>query len=240
MALGNDVAREISVVWHGQAIVAQSIVPPLTEGYRLDLRTETGTYDLARARALLDMYGYLDRNGDGWREQPDGSPLVMELSTQSDGLSRSRDELWKKSMDSLGLRMVLKTAQWPENLKSVRTGKFMIWRVGSLAATPDGHGALERAYGGSIGKGNLARFKLAEFDKMYEKMKMLPSGAERQELFDRTAQILTSYVPYRIAVHRIITDMSYPWLTGYRRPPFWVDWWQYVDIDAALHKRLAP
>ena len=239
MVLGNDVDREIRIAWRGQAVPAQSIVPPLTEGYRADLRTEMGTYDLARARALLDMYGYLDRDGDGWREQPDGKPFVMELSTQSDQLSRSRDELWKKSMDALGLRMVLKTAQWPENLKSVRSGKFMLWRVGSSAATPDGHGALERAYGGSIGKGNLARFKLAEFDRLYERMKMLPSGAERQELFDRCAQLMTAYVPYRIAVHRILTDMSYPWVIGYRRPPFWLDWWQYVDVDTALQKKVS-
>ncbi len=239
MVLGNDVDREIRIAWRGQAIPAQTIVPPLTEGYRADVRTEMSTYDLARARALLDMYGYLDRDGDGWRELPDGKPLVLELSTQSDQLSRSRDELWKKSMDALGLRMVLKTAQWPENLKSARSGKFMLWRVGSSAATPDGHGALERAYGGSIGKGNLSRFKLAEFDKLYDRMKMLPSGAERQALFDRTAQLMTAYVPYRVAVHRILTDMGYPWVIGYRRPPFWLDWWQYVDIDTALQKKVA-
>ena len=238
MVLGNDVDREIRIAWRGQAVPAQSIVPPLTEGYRADLRTEMGTFDLARARALLDMYGYIDRDGDGWRELPDGKPLVMELSTQSDQLSRTRDELWKKSMDALGLRMVLKTAQWPENLKSARSGKFMLWRVGSSAATPDGHGALERAYGGSIGKGNLARFKLAEFDKIYERMKMLPSGTERQELFDRSAQLMTAYVPYRIAVHRILSDMSYPWVVGYRRPPFWLDWWQYVDIDMSLKQQV--
>ncbi len=240
MVLGNDVDREIRIAWRGQAIPAQTIVPPLTEGYRADVRTEMGTYDLARARALLDMYGYVDRDGDGWRELPDGKPLVLELSTQSDQLSRSRDELWKKSMDALGLRMVLKTAQWPENLKSVRSGRFMLWRVGSSAATPDGHSSLERAYGGSIGKGNLARFKLAEFDKLYDRMKMLPSGAERQTLFDREAQIMTAYVPYRTAVHRILTDMSYPWVVGYRRPPFWLDWWQYVDIDMSLQKKAVP
>ncbi|MEO8526520.1 MAG: ABC transporter substrate-binding protein [Caldimonas sp.] len=239
MVLGNDVDREIRIAWRGQAIPAQSIVPPLTEGYRPDLRTEMSTYDVARARALLDMYGYVDRDGDGWRELPDGKPLVLEMATQSDQLSRARDELWKKSMDALGLRMVLKTAQWPENLKSVRSGRFMLWRVGSSAATPDGHGALERAYGGSIGKGNLSRFKLAEFDKLYDRMKMLPSGPERQALFDRTAQIMTAYVPYRVAVHRILTDMSYPWVIGYRRPPFWLDWWQYVDVDTALQKKAA-
>ena len=41
------------------------------------LRTDNSRYDVARAKALLDIYGYVDRDGDGWREQPDGSPLVL-------------------------------------------------------------------------------------------------------------------------------------------------------------------
>src|ERR1019366_3207717 len=127
MALGNDVGREIRIARHGQAIPAQSILPPMIEGYRSDLRMSE--YDPARAKALLDIYGYVDRNGDGWREQPDGRPLLLEMATQSDQVSRQLDELWKKDMDALGLRATLKTAPWPENLKSVRAGKFMLWRV---------------------------------------------------------------------------------------------------------------
>ena len=42
MILGNDINLEIRTVWRGQAIPAQTIVPPLTEGYRSDLRTESG------------------------------------------------------------------------------------------------------------------------------------------------------------------------------------------------------
>ena len=64
-------------------------------------------YDVARAKALLDIYGYVDRDGDGWREQPDGKPLVIEMATQSDQVTRQLDELWKKDMDALGLRIAL-------------------------------------------------------------------------------------------------------------------------------------
>ena len=47
-----------------------------------------GEYDPAKAKALLDTYGYLDRNGDGWREPPDGKPLVLEVASETDQLSR--------------------------------------------------------------------------------------------------------------------------------------------------------
>ena len=231
IVLGTDIQREIAIARHGQAIPAQSLLPPLIEGYRPDLRTEMGSYDPARAKALLDLYGWRDRDGDGWRERPDGSPLVLELNTQTDQATRQLDELWKKDMDALGLRAVLKHAQWPENLKSARAGKFMIWRVGSLASTPDGQGALERAYGPSVGKGNIARFRNADFDRLYEQLKAAPSGAGRQALFDRAVRIVTAYAPYRMHVHRILTDLTYPWIVGYRHPAFWSDWWQFIDID---------
>ena len=231
IALGTDVSREIALARHGQAIPAQSIIPPLTAGYRADLHTEMGDYNPARAKALLDLYGYVDRDGDGWREQPDGSPLLLELATQSTQANRQLDELLKKDLDALGLRVALKVAQWPENLKAVRSGHFMLWRVGSLASTPDGQGALERAYGPSVGKGNLARFELPAFDKLYEQLKLLPDGPERQAVFDAATKLLVAYVPYRVSVHRIVTDLSARRLVGYRRPPFWIDWWQYVDIE---------
>ena len=237
MVLGNDVSREILIARHGQAIPAQSIVAPMLEGYRGDLHTEMGVFDVARAKALLDIYGYVDRDGDGWRERPDGQPLVLEMATQSDQVSRQLDELWKKDMDALGLRSALKTAQWPENLKSARAGKFMVWRVGTLASTPDGQNPLERAYGPSVGKGNIARFRLPAFDRIYEELTALPSGPKRQALFDKTADLLAAYAPYRIGTHQIVTDLSYSWLTGYRRPPFWIDWWQYVDVDTGAQRK---
>jgi ABC-type transport system substrate-binding protein len=231
MVLGTNVQREITLLRYGQAIPAQSMMVPHTSGYRSDLRTEMSEYNPARAKALLDMYGYLDRDGDGWRERPDGSPLLLEMSTQSDAASRQLDELWKKDMDVLGLRVRLKVAQWPENLKSARAGRFMLWKVGSSAGSPDGQGSLERDYGPSTGGSNIARFQLAAFDRIYDRMKGLPDGPERQALFDEATKIVVAYVPYRIGVHRILTDLAYPWVIGYRRPPYWQDWWQYVDID---------
>src|ERR1035438_6145438 len=55
MVLGNNVGREIRIARHGQAIPAQSIVAPMLEGYRADLRTDMSVYDVARAKALLDV-----------------------------------------------------------------------------------------------------------------------------------------------------------------------------------------
>jgi peptide/nickel transport system substrate-binding protein len=229
--LAYDVEREITVVRHGQAVPAQSCVPPHTFGYDPRYRSENSLFDLARAKALLDLYGYVDRNGDGWREQPDGSPLAIELSSPPDQVYRLLTEVRKKSLDALGVRLTVRIGNWAEQLKAARAGNFMVWTVGSSASTPDGQGALERDYGPASGAANLARFRLAAFDRLYERMKGLPDGPERQALFTEANNLLIAYAPYKVHVHRIVTDLWQPWLVGYRRPLFWQDFWQYVDVD---------
>ncbi|MEO8299091.1 MAG: ABC transporter substrate-binding protein [Burkholderiales bacterium] len=230
IGLGLNIRREITLARRGEAIPAQGAVVPGTYGYDPALRSEAGLYDPARARALLDTYGYTDRNGDGWRERPDGSPLVLRMLSQSDQTSRQLDELFKKDLDALGLRLELVVGQWAENLKATRNGRFMMWRVGSTANSPDGQDALERGFGGSVGKANLARFQLPAFDAVYRQMTALPDGPQRLALFGQANKLLLAYEPYRVHVHRMVTDIAQPWVIGYRKPLFWNGWWQFVDV----------
>ena len=65
----------------------------------------TTVYDPAAARALLDRFGYRDRDGDGYRERPDGSPLTVVRGTLPESWYREADTLWKKNMDAIGIRM---------------------------------------------------------------------------------------------------------------------------------------
>lgn len=231
ISLAIDVQREIRLARRGQAVQAQSPIVPHTTGYSADYKSETGDYDPARAMALLDLYGYMDADGDGWRDLPDGKPLVVIRSTQPDNASRQLDELWQKNLKAVGIKAQFKTAKWPENLKSARGGKFMIWGVGSSASQPDGVSALQRLYGPATGGQNLSRFKMPEYDAIYDRLQALPDGPEREALFLQAKRIATTYMPYKQHVHRILTDMAHPWVIGYRRALFWQDWWQYVDID---------
>ena len=229
--LAVDVEREIRIVRRSQAIPAQSPVVPHTTGYDPDYKSEMSDHDPARAMALLDMYGYVDRNGDGYRELPDGSPLVIERRSQSDSEYRQLDALWQKNLKAVGIRVEIKIAQWPQNLKAAQAGDFMVWPVGSSASQPDGLGALQRLYGPSSGGANLSRFKLPAFDMLYDRMKRLPDGPEREALFFEAKRLSTAWAPYRQHVHRIYTDMAHPWVIGYRRPFFSGRWWHMVEID---------
>ena len=233
ISLAYDVRREIVLARRGQAVPAQSPLKPNTTGYDPAYKSEMGDYDPARAKALLDLYGYVDKDGDGWRDLPDGSPLVITRNSQSDSLSRSLDELWDKSLRAVGIKLQLKIQQWPENLKAAQAGSYQMWSVASTASQPDGLGIVQRYYGPASGTQNLPRFKYAPLDALYDKMQAIPDGPEREALFKEVKRIAAAYLPWKVHVHRIVTDIQQPWMSGYRRPLFWLDFWQYVDIDPA-------
>lgn len=228
-----DIDQEIRLFWRGQAVPAQSSLMPHTTGYDPAFVTEVSEYDLAKAKALLDLHGYVDRDGDGWREQPDGSPLVLQWHTTPDQQARQRDELRRKDMSALGLRVEFKAALWPENLRNARAGKLMIWNLGYSAAAPDGQPALDRGAAVHAGGANLSRFRDPRFDALYEKMRAMPDGPEREALFLEGKRLLAVYAPYRYHVHRILTDLAWPWVNGYRRQFYTNVFWQYIDIDNA-------
>ncbi|WP_280153335.1 ABC transporter substrate-binding protein [Piscinibacter sp. XHJ-5] len=240
IALGMDTRTEIEHAYSGLGVVAQSLYLPFTRGFDVHDKSEFGDYDPPRAKALLDMYGFLDRDGDGWRDMPDGSPLVLRVASQSDKRSRRIAEVLHKNMAALSVRVNFEIAQWPENLKAARAGKLAMWSVGSYADAPDGQGALTQYHSKQIGGQNFARFKLPALDALYERMQVLPDGPERDALFRDAQKLAIAYMPYKHKLSRISTDMAYPWLVGYRRPVFWTHWWQYVDIDESRRTPRAP
>ncbi len=236
--LANDVDGEIRNVRRNQAVPAQSPIVPHTTGYDPNFKSEMSEFNPAKARALLDLYGYTDKDGDGWRDLPDGSPLILVRGTQPEQIYRQFNEQYSKDMKRIGIRVTYDTAQWAEHLKQARAGRLQLWMLGSTAASPDGQQAFQRVHGPQSGGQNLSRFALPEFDAIYDKLSQLPDGPERDELFKRAKLLIVAYAPYKYHTHRIRTDMWHPWVQGYRRPLFWLNWWHMVDVDMHLRAKV--
>lgn len=231
ISLAYNTAEEVRLPRRNQAIVSQGPIMPLTRAYNANTRSEMGVFDRSKAMALLDMFGYTDKDGDGWRDQPDGKPLTLEYATISTADYRELNEIWKKNMDAIGIRVEFKYGQWPEQLKAARNGKLMMWSLGLGGGSPDGAGVLAVGYSQSIGAQNYARFKLPEYDEIYRKINRMPDSPERTELIEQAVKLLVAYAPYKFVSHRIGTDLTHPWVQGYVRNPIARDFWKYIDID---------
>jgi ABC-type transport system substrate-binding protein len=233
ISLAYNVEEKIRLARRNQAIPAQGPTPPTTWGYDPKFKSEMSEYSPARAMALLDMYGFADKDADGWRDLPDGKPLVLEYSITPTAQDRELSEVWKKSMNAVGIKIVFKMGKWPEHLKAARAGKLMMWALGGTAASPDGGSFLDFGYGPQKFEGNLAGFQNDEYDKLYRQQVVLPDGPERLAIMKQLVKILVAYMPYKFSAHRIRTDVMQPWLVGYRRHPTSRAFWRYVDIDTS-------
>jgi ABC-type transport system substrate-binding protein len=236
IVLGQDASEEIRMRFKNQAIPAHSPVGPGVNGYDPEFRSSASQYDPVRSKALLDMYGYVDCDGDGFRDMPQApgaacKPLTIEMAAAPDREFQTVVELWKKNMDAIGIRMDFRRAKWPDLLKESKAGKLQMWTVGWSAAVPDADSFFVMLYGPNAGQANHSRFQVAAFDRLYEQAKRLPHGPERNAIYREMNRIFHVYSPWRLGAHRIYNDLAQPWLVGYMRHPVMRGWWKYVDID---------
>lgn len=231
IALAYDNQAEIHRVFRGQGVPAQSMLVPGVYGYDPHFKSAAGTGDLARARALLDVYGYRDHDGDGFREHPDGRPLTLRMSGLPESRQRALNELWQKQMRALGLRMVFETGSFGELIKNSLSGRLQMWSYSWSTGQPDGEFFLGLAYGPNAGQANDARIQLPAFDRVYDAQAVLPDGPERLALMHQAQRLMLAYQPYLPHFHALRVDLTQAGVIGYRRHPFTRDWWRFTALE---------
>lgn len=236
MILGYHDDQEISIIRNNRARAAQSPIPPGVVGYDATYTARDQDYDPARAKALLDMYGYVDRDGDGYREQPDGTALAINYKNRT-GLEYTKiSQLWVKSMQAIGIRMTATSVQFADMLRDQNVGKFTLTFAAWIADYPDAQNFLQLLYSPTIGATNYARFNLPAYDRLYEQAAGLPDSPERNALYREMSRLMLAYAPWRLGVHRSYTHLVHPWLKGYDRHPIAHTRFLYLDIDVAAQQ----
>jgi len=236
IAMGYDVADEIRILRQGQAIPATQLVPPGLLGHD-PTRSRAGEYNPAAAQALLDKFGYKRVGPGGYRSRPDGSPLVLKLGSSPSSEDREFDELWKRSMDAIGIRIEFIKQKWPDLLKMSTAGQLQMFRLARFTTLRDGGGLFEILYSKNIGTGmNDSHFNLPEFDRLFEQSRALPDGPERNALYAKLAEITGAYMPLMLGTYRYRTVLAQPWVLGLRPDPFFREPWKYLDIDMERRK----
>ncbi len=230
ISLAYDEPAEIRILRKGQAIPAQGPIPPGVEGYDPAFRSPTVEYSPARARALLDMFGFVDRDGDGYRERPDGSPLELELATRTDLEARQYDELWRRSMEAVGIRIRFKKGRFADFVKESNAGTLQMWNLSWSAGSPSGDFWMGLFYGPNSAKSNDSRMRLDAFDRLYERSRIMPDSPERTQLYQDMTRLLLVYAPWVFHAHFVGTHLTQPWVKGYKKHPFEQANWRYLDI----------
>jgi oligopeptide transport system substrate-binding protein len=240
IALAYPVHEEIAIIYKNQAIKIDSPIAPGMAGY-VPETSPTLEYNPAKAKALLDMFGYVDRDGDGFREMPDGSRLVIDHASVPTQQERQRNQLWGRAMRDIGIRMTFdKVEKLPELRKQAQFGKVQSFSYGWIADYPDGENFLQLFWTKSIGGANYSMFSLPEYDRLYERVKSMPDSPERTELYRQMVRLIWVYNPWRVNTLQRYSILIHPWVLGYKKHPFAHEPWRYLDVDLDKKKGAAP
>jgi ABC-type transport system substrate-binding protein len=235
---GYNLPDEIRVIRNGQALPATQPIPPDVEGHVPGYKG-LSAYDPSSARALLDKFGYRDRDGDGFRELPDGRPMVIHQLTLVGAVYRQFDDLWQRSMREVGIRMDFQVQTFPEAFKAAHAGQLQFSGFGWNGDTADDF--MRLFYGPNAGAGNLSRFRNAEYDALYDKSRRTAGTAERNRLYETMAKIISAQAPWCTNVYRISNTVVAPQILGYRKNVhYFLTPWDFLDIDTAQQRPRRP
>jgi peptide/nickel transport system substrate-binding protein len=110
MAHGIDREALIEDLWYGHAVAGTTFLPSSDRKWMPEFSDdEIISYDPERANQILDDGGYLDSDGDGIREMPDGTnPIsIRHIVNTNDALAGQYGDLFAGWMDAIGIEVEL-------------------------------------------------------------------------------------------------------------------------------------
>ena len=233
IAMSYDSDEDIRLLEQGLAMAAQSPLPPDVLGYDPAYRSPV-PFNPALATTLLDKFGYRhqERNGvrDNWRSQPDGQPLHLVMHTLASTTGRMRDEIWRKNLERIGIRVTFKTEKQADILKAARLGKIQMAEANWIGDYPDGDNFYQLLWSGNRGGSNYAHFSLPLYDQLYLQSRSLGNTPERQVVYYQMNQLIHAYNPWVLRIHPLSVDIWQPWLRNYKRHPVMLTNWRYLDL----------
>ena len=230
--MGFDLPAEIRVIAKNQEIQAQMPIPPGVVGFDASYRG-VNQYDPVLANKLLDYFGY-KKGSDGYRTLPDGKPLTIRQATGTAAIDREYSELWKRSMDAIGIRMLFEPGKFADTLKAAKACHVMMWQASWTADYPDGDNFMQLLYGPNTGESNNGCYESKAYDALYEKsLTLSPTSVERNRLFIDMSRQIEVDGAWNLHSSPIRNQLIRPWVKGYKKHPILQAEFVYMDVDVA-------
>ncbi|MFQ5488278.1 MAG: ABC transporter substrate-binding protein, partial [Gammaproteobacteria bacterium] len=212
LSIALDYEEYISIFANGRGIPAQGPIPP-------------GIFGFVAGRAGINPYVYEWRNGHPRRkaiaaarrllaeagysngvDQETGKPLVLYFDVTAMGPDdKARLEWYRKQFQKLDIQLVVRSSDYNRFQDKLRNGNAQIFIWGWNADYPDPENFLFLLYGPN-GKArhhgeNAANYANPEFDRLFEVMKNMDNGPQRQAIIDEMVAIVRRDAPWAWGFH---------------------------------------
>ncbi len=249
ISIAVDWEEFISIFANGRGIAAQSPIPPGIFGYR---EGEAGinhyVYDwgsgaprrksIAVAKRLLAEAGY-----PGGLDERSGEPLVLYLDTTgARPEDKARLDWMRKQFAKINVQLVPRATDYNRFQDKIRRGDTQMFFWGWNADYPDPenflfllHSAQSKVkYDGE----NAANYSNPEYDRLFEQMKNMDNGPERQAIVDRMLEILRRDAPWMWGFHPKDYVLRHSWIYNSKPNKLALNNLKYLRVDAAQRQIL--
>ena len=249
ISIAMDYEEFISIFANGRGLPAQGPLPPGIFGHR---EGEAGinpfVYEwrngravrrsIEEARVLMDQAGY--PNG---RDRETGRALSINFEAVASGPDDKARLTWmRKQFAKLGIELVIRSTDYNRFQEKMRNGTGQIFQWGWNADYPDPENFLFLLYGpnGKVEHNgeNAANYANPEFDRLFQEMKDMDDGPERQAAVDRMVEIARRDAPWVWGFNPKSFSLHHKWLSNAVPNQMANNTLKYRGLDPALREGL--
>ncbi len=234
--LEDEVLRQAVIRLTDRATVCRALlydqfipgVTPLTSAlpYGYDELNDINAYDPDGAAALLDGAGYVDKDGDGYRDMPDGSELTIGITTYP---NRVEMPLFANALlmagNKIGLRFKVEETDQSTAWNKLVAGDYDICEMSIAMATSGDPENQLKTYFHSQGGYNKCGYANPAVDELFEKLRTESDVNSRIEIIKQIEQILMDdsvAIYFCYPVMNFVTKANVAGITSHTSDYYWV------------------
>ncbi|WP_439652086.1 ABC transporter substrate-binding protein [Paracandidimonas lactea] len=247
ISIAFDWEQFVAIFQNDQAQVAQGPIPPGVLGYqpppaginRNVYQVEGGhavRKPISEAKRLLAEAGYPDG-----RDAKTGRPLILYFDS-SGGMGSSAMLDWmRRQLGEINIQLEVRATDYNRFQDKMRNGTAQMYMWGWVADYPDAENFLFLLYGpnAKAGKGgeNASNYSNPAYDRLFEQMRYLDDGPEKEALVHRMVDIVRHDAPWMFGWFPKSGGAYQAWVHNAKPTQMVRNTLQYLRIDPSMRAR---
>jgi len=188
------------------------------------------SFNLEKAKRLLAEAGYPDGIDPATGRRLE---LTLELGDAAPD-TRQVVELMVGMVDKIGVVLKAGYNNWPAFLDKLDRRQAQIFKLGWVADYPDSENFLQLFYGANASPGpNHSNYANPQIDKLYEQLRTMLPGPEKDRLCEQMADIVIEDCPWIFLYQPMDFAVVHNWLKNYSLHDFPYTMTKYRRVDNA-------
>jgi peptide/nickel transport system substrate-binding protein len=248
ISIAIDYEEYVSIFTNGRGTAAQGPIPPGMFGH-IEGKEGINPYvyewqtNLAKRKPINDAKQLLTEAGyPNGRDEKMGKPLTLHLDVPASGPdAKARFDWIRKQFQKLDIQLVIRNTDYNRFQEKMRKGQAQIFQWGWNADYPDPENFLFLLYGpnGKVNAQgeNAANYQNIVFDELFEKMRTMDNGNERQKIIDQMLSVLHKDSPWIWGFHPKQFYLYHAWNKNIKPNLMANNTLKYRRLDAELRQQ---